>query len=347
MVYYRSLVDSGFARETLHQAGLSEASNLGQEATATPRPTPETVAPSSAPDTATPSPPATQNEAGVGLELRNVTPSRSVNNDVPVLIIDGEVLNISTVERAVPLLRVTLRDDREHDVQSWTVAAGTVELAPNAAAPFHTVIARPPEAATGVVVSFTDISTPRSAPPDTSDLNGTPQPPTQSDVSSQASIGSSEQPQPPLQASFDCALARRADEKIICSDGSLAETDREMGLLYRQYRDASTTQDQPGVVQDQTHWIDTRNVRCGINAATQVDQSNRANLTECMDNQETNRVAELKSKLLVVQARKPSPAAPVAGGQPQFWYYCDAAKAYFPYVSSCSGGWREVPAGSR
>ena len=28
----------------------------------------------------------------------------------------------------------------------------------------------------------------------------------------------------------------------------------------------------------------------------------------------------------------------------QFWYYCDAAKAYYPYVSSCPSGWKTVPA---
>ena len=26
------------------------------------------------------------------------------------------------------------------------------------------------------------------------------------------------------------------------------------------------------------------------------------------------------------------------------WYYCDAAKMYYPYVKQCAGGWREVPA---
>ncbi len=28
----------------------------------------------------------------------------------------------------------------------------------------------------------------------------------------------------------------------------------------------------------------------------------------------------------------------------QNWYYCDAAGAYYPYVASCPGGWRVVPA---
>ncbi|WP_439654782.1 hypothetical protein [Trinickia terrae] len=37
-----------------------------------------------------------------------------------------------------------------------------------------------------------------------------------------------------------------------------------------------------------------------------------------------------------------------ADGAPQqaagTWYYCDAAKAYYPYVKQCAGGWRTVPA---
>jgi hypothetical protein len=30
-------------------------------------------------------------------------------------------------------------------------------------------------------------------------------------------------------------------------------------------------------------------------------------------------------------------------GQPSGnWYYCDASRAYYPYVKQCPGGWREV-----
>lgn len=28
----------------------------------------------------------------------------------------------------------------------------------------------------------------------------------------------------------------------------------------------------------------------------------------------------------------------------QNWYYCDSARAYYPYVQSCAEGWRAVPA---
>jgi hypothetical protein len=42
--------------------------------------------------------------------------------------------------------------------------------------------------------------------------------------------------------------------------------------------------------------------------------------------------------VVVVQ---PAPTAPPP--QAQYWYYCDAAGAYYPYVASCPSGWRQVP----
>ena len=40
------------------------------------------------------------------------------------------------------------------------------------------------------------------------------------------------------------------------------------------------------------------------------------------------------------------PPAPAAQMQPPpgTWYYCESAKAYFPYVQACAEGWRSVPA---
>lgn len=41
-----------------------------------------------------------------------------------------------------------------------------------------------------------------------------------------------------------------------------------------------------------------------------------------------------------VYAPPPTPVAP----QAQTWYYCDNPNGYYPYVTSCSTGWRQVPA---
>ena len=45
----------------------------------------------------------------------------------------------------------------------------------------------------------------------------------------------------------------------------------------------------------------------------------------------------------VVYAAPPPAPTPVAP-QAQTWYYCDNPKGYYPYVSNCSNGWRQVPA---
>ncbi|MGF7133595.1 hypothetical protein P3T40_005086 [Paraburkholderia sp. EB58] len=39
-----------------------------------------------------------------------------------------------------------------------------------------------------------------------------------------------------------------------------------------------------------------------------------------------------------------APAQAAPGQQSATWYYCDDSKTYYPYVKSCSSGWRPVPA---
>ena len=39
-----------------------------------------------------------------------------------------------------------------------------------------------------------------------------------------------------------------------------------------------------------------------------------------------------------------APDAEAPQQQAGTWYYCDAAKAYYPYIKQCAGGWRAVPA---
>lgn len=60
-------------------------------------------------------------------------------------------------------------------------------------------------------------------------------------------------------------------------------------------------------------------------------------------------VVEPSPPPVVVQIQAPvqtSPQMPPAASPPtvQFWYYCEADRGYFPYVASCPGGWKTVPA---
>ncbi len=45
-----------------------------------------------------------------------------------------------------------------------------------------------------------------------------------------------------------------------------------------------------------------------------------------------------------VQVLPQQPAPVAAPPAQQFWYYCDAAGGYYPYVTSCPSGWKTVPA---
>ncbi|HUB94545.1 MAG TPA: hypothetical protein VL993_01420 [Stellaceae bacterium] len=40
----------------------------------------------------------------------------------------------------------------------------------------------------------------------------------------------------------------------------------------------------------------------------------------------------------------PAPAPTVVAPQAQSWYFCDNPRGYYPYVGSCTSGWRQVPA---
>ena len=51
-------------------------------------------------------------------------------------------------------------------------------------------------------------------------------------------------------------------------------------------------------------------------------------------------VAQPRPIVIEPPAQVVAPPAPA----PQSWYYCDSAKAYYPYVDSCAEGWRAVPA---
>jgi hypothetical protein len=47
--------------------------------------------------------------------------------------------------------------------------------------------------------------------------------------------------------------------------------------------------------------------------------------------------------VVVVQPSAPTPPVPNAPPPPQYWYYCDSAKTYYPYVAACPEGWKAVP----
>ncbi|MEJ2553398.1 MAG: hypothetical protein P8079_05115 [Gammaproteobacteria bacterium] len=43
----------------------------------------------------------------------------------------------------------------------------------------------------------------------------------------------------------------------------------------------------------------------------------------------------------VPPAAVPPPSPPPSAAR--YWYYCEAAQTYYPYIATCPGGWKKVP----
>ncbi len=88
------------------------------------------------------------------LNLQKITTSRDVENGLPTLVIQGEVVNVSKVAQEVPKLTVILRDSNEHELASWSFSVTDDRLLPGASVPFRTSIAQPSDAASIVFVTL-------------------------------------------------------------------------------------------------------------------------------------------------------------------------------------------------
>jgi len=87
--------------------------------------------------------------SGPGLELGEVIPARTSDG----LIVEGDITNAGNTARAVPRLRVALRDPNEKEIQFKIIDPPTARLGPGVSAHFKTTFDNADETAT-VKVSF-------------------------------------------------------------------------------------------------------------------------------------------------------------------------------------------------
>jgi len=133
-----------FQRQPNLQPLLQERPDQTQGPAPSPGPAPsqiQTLAPAPAP-------------AGGGLVIQGLAPKRATENNIPVLVISGQIVNSSSVLQVVPRLRVTLHDAKNNTVASWTFAPDQASLPPGGSEPFETSMAQPSDLASGVVVTF-------------------------------------------------------------------------------------------------------------------------------------------------------------------------------------------------
>ena len=53
-------------------------------------------------------------------------------------------------------------------------------------------------------------------------------------------------------------------------------------------------------------------------------------------------VVQQQPTVYIEQSGAPA-AAPAPAPASNYWYYCAASRAYYPYVKECLGGWQRVP----
>jgi predicted Zn finger-like uncharacterized protein len=89
-----------------------------------------------------------------GLEFRNMTATRDIDNGRPILIVEGEIANIGAGDIEVPPVRLAVRAGRQ-EIYAWSVEPARRTLGAGESAAFRTRLATPPAAADDIEVRFT------------------------------------------------------------------------------------------------------------------------------------------------------------------------------------------------
>lgn len=91
---------------------------------------------------------------GEGLEIRITDHRRLADEGRTVLVIMGEINNVSSVIRDIPALRASLWSGNARELANWTFPAAQDRLLPGERVPFVTRYRNPPDTVAGVSVVF-------------------------------------------------------------------------------------------------------------------------------------------------------------------------------------------------
>ena len=89
-----------------------------------------------------------------GLEFREISYKRELDEGVLVLAIEGKVANVSGDTIKVPALRIALMDKSKQELYSWTLHSEPEIIEPGAKAKFTSRLASPPSDASNLQVRF-------------------------------------------------------------------------------------------------------------------------------------------------------------------------------------------------
>ena len=91
-----------------------------------------------------------------GITLTDIGYQHEVEDGQPVLSVSGKVVNISNRELPVPIIRVMLSDQDQHEIYHWMFDTGVQTLKPGAESPFVTRLSSPPAEARTLNIRFAE-----------------------------------------------------------------------------------------------------------------------------------------------------------------------------------------------
>jgi hypothetical protein len=89
-----------------------------------------------------------------GIALIDIAYQHEVEDGQPVLSVTGKIVNVSDRELPVPVIRVMLSDEAQHEIYHWMFDAGVPSLKPGAESPFVTRLSSPPAEARNLNIRF-------------------------------------------------------------------------------------------------------------------------------------------------------------------------------------------------
>ena len=84
----------------------------------------------------------------------HVTTATRIDDGVPVLVVEGAIVNTSSRPVEVPQLRLSIRNGTGHEVYAWSDRPERNSLPPGETLTFRSRLASPPPEARDVVVRF-------------------------------------------------------------------------------------------------------------------------------------------------------------------------------------------------
>jgi len=91
-----------------------------------------------------------------GLVFDGITTTTEQHEGVPVLVVEGSIVNNASRSVAVPRLKFVVRNAGQQEISSWTAVASHALLPPGEAVSFRTRLASPPANGRDVLLRFVD-----------------------------------------------------------------------------------------------------------------------------------------------------------------------------------------------